>query len=178
MMNRFAECLTHVLKYEGLDSNNPLDRGGATSRGITQATYDKWRDRHGLPRSPVSRISGQELNAIYREDYWKPVCAEQLPAPLDLCVFDAAVQHGTYRAAKWLQRVSLSIPDGIVGQKTLEAVHAVIDAHGVERVIDEYMDIRRHFYAEIIANDEKQKVFERGWAHRCAELCATMKAMA
>jgi lysozyme family protein len=175
-MNRFAECLNHVLKYEGGYSDNPLDRGGATNRGITQATFDEWRISNGLPRSPVVGISGQEINAIYRNRYWKPVCAEQLPAQLDLCVFDAAVQHGTYRAAKWLQRVSLSIPDGIVGPKTLEAVQAVIDAHGVERVIDEYMDIRRHFYAEIIANDPKQKTFERGWAHRCADLCATMKA--
>jgi lysozyme family protein len=175
-MSRFAECLNHVLKFEGGYSDNPLDRGGATNRGITQATFDEWRVSNGLPRSPVVGISGQEINAIYRNRYWKPVCAEQLPAPLDLCVFDAAVQHGTYRAAKWLQRVSLSIPDGIVGPKTLEAVQAVIDAHGVDQVVEEYMDIRRHFYAEIVANDATQKTFERGWENRMKDLARTMLA--
>jgi lysozyme family protein len=175
-MSRFAECLNHVLKFEGGYSDNPLDRGGATNRGITQATFDEWRVSNGLPRSPVVGISGQEINAIYRNRYWKPVCAEQLPAPLDLCVFDAAVQHGPYRAAKWLQRVSLSIPDGIVGPKTLEGVLAVCDAHGVDQVVEEYMDIRRHFYAEIIAKDATQKTFERGWDNRMKDLARTMLA--
>lgn len=98
------------------------------------------------------------------------MCADRLPVPLDLCVFDAAVQHGTHRAAKWLQRVALSIPDGVVGPKTLAAVNSVIQAHGVQSVVDQYMEIRRNFYAEIIANDAKQKTFERGWKSRLRSL--------
>ena len=166
----FRKSLDFVLQWEGGYVNHPNDRGGATNRGITQATYDSWRIRNGLSRSPVSGISGEEVSDIYASGYWKPVCADDLMAPLDLCVFDAAVQHGPGRAAKWLQRVVGAKQDGAIGPKTLTALALLIDRDGLEAVIGYYMEIRDEFYQDIVARDPSQAVFMRGWMNRMAAL--------
>lgn len=169
-MSRLIECLVFVLEHEGGYSNNRADRGGATNRGITQATYDDWRTRNGMPRNPVVGISGAEVEAIYRTRYWLPVCADSLVPPLDLVLFDAAVQHGPGRAAKWLQRVVGARQDGAIGPQTLTATALLVERDGVDSVVEHFMQIREDFYQEIVANDPKQAVFERGWANRMIAL--------
>lgn len=169
-MSRMDEPLKFVLEREGGYSNNPTDRGGATNRGITQKSYDSWRIRNGLSRNPVSGISGEEVTSIYRTGYWLPVCADDLLAPLDLCVFDAAVQHGSSRAAKWLQRVVGAKQDGKIGPKTLVLLALELERCGLFAVIDRYMDIRDDFYHDIVANDPSQAVFLKGWMNRLESL--------
>jgi len=171
-MNRFDECLTFVLRHEGGYTNNPLDRGGATNRGITQATLDEWRISKGLPRSPVSGLSGQEISAIYQKRYWVPSGAGALESPLDLVVFDAAVQHGPTRSVKWLQRAVSVVPDGIPGPQTWRAVSSYCAAVGTENLVEACLKLREGFYHVIVANDPKQVVFSRGWANRMADLYA------
>lgn len=174
-MTRFVECLSYVLQHEGGYSNHRADRGGATNRGITQATYDEWRVGNGLSRNPVVGISQFEIEAIYAGRYWRPVRADDLPVPLDLVVFDAAVQHGAGRAAKWLQRVVGAIPDGRIGPRTLDAMRSTV-AHGsLARVVHDFLDIREDFYGEIVANDPSQAVFSRGWSRRMAAIRAAVK---
>lgn len=169
-MTRFDECLSFVLRHEGGYTNNPLDRGGATNRGITQGTLDAWRISQGLPRSPVSGLSGQEINAIYQKKYWTPVCAGNLDAPLDLVVFDAAVQHGPSRAVRWLQESVECQQDGIAGPKTLQAVSAFVERHGLHDLMRDYMLRREDYYHAIVEKDPKQVVFARGWAIRMTNL--------
>lgn len=166
MNQRFAICLKFVLKHEGGYSNNPNDRGGATNKGITQVTYDVWRIAHDLSRNPVLGISGAEVGKIYADDYWKPVRADALSTPLDLCLFDAAVQHGPRRAVKWLQRVVGAVSDGVIGPKTLTLLALRVERDGMRAVLDEYIAIRDDFYHEIIANDPSQVVFIKGWMNR------------
>ena len=174
-MSRFDECLKFVLTREGKYSHNPADRGGATNMGITQVNYDAWRIKHGLSRNPVLGISGAEVGEIYAAGYWQPVCADGLVAPIDLCVFDAAVQHGSGRAAKWLQRTVGTRQDGVIGPQTLTASALLIERDGLEAVIRYYMEIRDGFYHEIVANDPSQAVFLKGWMNRMDALREAME---
>jgi lysozyme family protein len=67
--------------------NNPKDPGGETNYGITKATarsHGYTGNMHDIPMSVVERI--------YRESYWKG--CDALPAGVDLCVFDFAVNSG------------------------------------------------------------------------------------
>jgi lysozyme family protein len=169
-MTRFTKCLAFVLQWEGGYVNHKNDHGGATNRGITQANYDAWRIRNGLSRNPVSGISGAEVDAIYRAGYWDAIRADELVDPIDLCVFDAAVQHGPSRAAKWLQRVVGTLQDGKIGSKTLHALAIKVEADGLNEVLDDYMAIRDGFYHEIVNNDVSQYVFMKGWMNRMASL--------
>jgi lysozyme family protein len=58
-MSEFERALQRVLAHEGGFSNHPKDPGGATMKGVTQATYDAWRKSEGLPPQSVKLISSQ-----------------------------------------------------------------------------------------------------------------------
>jgi len=47
-----------------------------------------------------------------------------LPSGVDYCVFDMAVNSGPAQAARFIQRVCAVTADGIIGQKTLDAIHS------------------------------------------------------
>lgn len=98
----FETCLAVTLKWEGGYSNHPDDPGGPTMRGIIQREYDAWRKKQGKSKRPVRQLEEAELRAIYRTEYWDAMGCDGLPAGLDLCVFDAAVNSGVGRAKTWL----------------------------------------------------------------------------
>lgn len=124
-MSTFDSCLAFTLSEEGLNSDNPLDPGGRTRKGITQRTYDAWRDAHGLPRQDVWSMPDQECHDIYEQEYWEPSHANVLEPPLALCVFDAAVNMGIHKATELLQE-AIGVPvDGIFGPVTLEKANAM-----------------------------------------------------
>jgi lysozyme family protein len=102
MADNFEHCLAITLKWEGGYSNHPNDPGGPTMRGIIQREYDTWRLKHGKRKRPVRQIEEGELRSIYREEYWDAVGCGTLPAGMDLCAFDAAVNSGVERARRWL----------------------------------------------------------------------------
>lgn len=105
MKSNYAACLAEVLKWEGGWSNNPKDPGGATMKGVTQAVYDSWRMSHRLSKRSVKFITEDELQDIYRRNYWNAIDGDNLPAGVDLAVFDFAVNSGPGRAVKYYEAV-------------------------------------------------------------------------
>jgi lysozyme family protein len=166
----FKRCLMFVLAREGGYVNNPNDRGGSTNRGVTQATYDSWRTRQGLPLQSVKLIADAELAALYRRDYWDKVAGDDLPSPVNLVVFDGAVNSGPGRAVRWLQDACGTVADGAIGPNTLAAIHHACDFHGVQHIAEVIVEKRQQFYESIVARDPSQKVFLRGWTNRLTEL--------
>lgn len=166
----YEECLKFVLRWEGGFVDDPLDRGGATNRGVTQAVYDEWRERKHYDTRSVREIEDGEVYQIYLEQYWKPSRCPALDAPMNLALFDAAVQHGTARAIKWLQEI-LTVPvDGHFGPRTMAACDDYEASHGTAHLAAAFLDRRDRFYAAIIANNPSQKRFEKGWANRMKAL--------
>lgn len=100
----FERCLTITLRWEGGYSNHPDDPGGPTMKGIIQHEYNSWRKKQGKRTRPVRQIEEEELRSIYRGEYWDAIGCGSLPAGIDLCVFDAAVNSGVSRARKWLEQ--------------------------------------------------------------------------
>lgn len=115
-----------VLDWIGLSEggyvNHPRDPGGATDRGITQATFDAWNRQHDRPVRPVRGISEAEAREILAAQYLDTVRFDDLPSGVDYAVADYGVNSGPGRAAKVLQRV-LGVPDdGVIGTVTLAAL--------------------------------------------------------
>jgi lysozyme family protein len=174
-MTRIADCLFYILEKEGGYSNNPSDKGGATNHGITQRVYNKYLTDCQLPLRSVEEIDMHEVSNIYQKEYWDKCKCSNIPIPLDIVVLDAAVQHGTSRASKWLQQCVGEVVDGIIGDKTLYALHTYVVAKRLQEIINKYLSLRTSFYSQIIKNDPTQKVFEKGWKNRMDSLVAYIK---
>lgn len=173
-MNRFDYCLAFVLAREGGYSDgkgkNKNDRGGPTNRGVTQKRYDEFRKDAGLAPRSVQHITTDEIYAFYRLRYWNKVKAGVLPAPLDLYVFDAAVNHGPGRAAKLLQQALGVNADGAIGPVTIGALQEEVAAGQLPELCRNFLAIRLEFYDQIVENDPTQLDFIDGWQNRIEHL--------
>lgn len=160
LADRFLRALPIVLAHEGGFAEHADDPGGATMRGVTQATYAAWRRRMGLPVQSVQRISDEEIEDIYRDGYWNAIRGDELPSGVAYAVFDAGVMSGPGRAVRWLQEAAGVQPDGIVGPRTLAAVQ---DLNASSLVID-ICDARLRFCKSL----RHWPTFGRGWGRRIA----------
>lgn len=169
-MSRFDTCLRFVLQWEGGFANDPLDRGGATNKGITQSTYDKWCRKYGRQPQSVEFISDDEVAAIYKEQYWREAHCDALPDGLDAFAFDSAVQHSPRRAIKFIQRALGIEDDGVIGPKSAMAIREEVEAGRSEELIYDCLSIRQSYYDAIVAHDSSQSRFHRGWMNRLKAL--------
>lgn len=176
MRTSFDAALAAVLIHEGGFVHHKLDPGGATNRGVTQAVYDDWRRRQGLVPRSVKSITDIELAAIYKRDYWDKVRGDDMPAGLDYCLFDFAVNSGAARAARYLQSALGVAADGQIGAVTLSAIKALDrDAIcGRAGLIDQVCDARLAFLKRLPIFD----TFGKGWSARVSDVRAKAKAMA
>ncbi|MCI0600446.1 MAG: hypothetical protein L0Y60_13155 [Beijerinckiaceae bacterium] len=94
----FSRCLAFTLKFEGGKSDDPRDPGGRTNQGVTQRTYDHYRDVRALGRRDVYTMSVAERDEIYKIGYWDRVNGDGLRSGEDLVVWDIAVNSGPSRA--------------------------------------------------------------------------------
>ena len=100
MQKNFAACLAETLKYEGGWADNPRDPGGATMRGITLSTYAQFMKRK-VTEDELYDISPSVVAEIYRLRYWNIIGGDELPAGVDMLLFDICVNSGPGRAKAW-----------------------------------------------------------------------------
>lgn len=163
---KFKRALAIVFGSEGGYVWHPLDRGGATNYGITESTYAVWRQKCALPQQPVKFITIDEAQAIYRRNYWEAGRCSQMPMPIALVHFDAAVNHGVHTAARLLQKVAGVIQDGEIGPATMAAIKQADPQQFARR----YIERRRNFYQDIVLETPSQAIFYKGWLARMAKL--------
>lgn len=170
----FDRALAHVLAMEGGYTNDPYDPGGPTNRGVTLAT---WARHRGVRLSAETRaelirtlkdISDDDLRIIYRDRYWRPSRAGDMPPGVDLMHFDASVNHGLAGAARLLQSVIGVTIDGEIGPITMAAVHRV----SAKDLIASYADARRTRYREL----PHFWRFGRGWLNRVSATARAAEA--
>jgi hypothetical protein len=149
----FESSLAFVLGAEGGLANDPVDKGGPTNLGITQAVYSEWLQRHGLRDAPVAKISHEEGDAVYHELFWNAGNCGSLPSPLNLCHFDGLVQHGPGAAGAILMAATWAAP----GQPP-------------EREAFAYLALRYSLYNRIVVKDPSQARFMKGWRNRLSAL--------
>lgn len=157
MKDNFDRCLAEVLKHEGGWADHPKDPGGATMKGVTIGTFAGFKGRK-VTKAELRAISDDDLRAIYRRKYWDVVRGDDLPAGLDLVAFDAAVNSGPARGARWLQAGVGVKTDGKVGPETLAHARAA----NVRLAIGRALDARLAFLRGL----KTWPTFGRGWQRR------------
>tara|TARA_R110001632_G_scaffold168787_1_gene287636 strand:- start:639 stop:1148 length:510 start_codon:yes stop_codon:yes gene_type:complete len=157
MENNFDKSLKILLKHEGGYVNHPKDPGGETNLGVTKRVYQEWGGSKNM-----KDLTQEDVAPIYKNNYWDRCKCDHLPSGLDLAVFDWAVNSGTGRAAKNLQAMIGTVSDGGIGPNTLKTLNEYIEHHGLERVIEEYKNVRQDFYESLSTFD----TFGKGWTRR------------
>jgi lysozyme family protein len=157
MADRFLSCLDVVLGYEGGFVDDPRDPGGATNFGVTRGTLGHWLGRVATVHE-VRDLQRETAAEIYRAHFWHVVGCDQLPAGVDLILFDCAVNQGTTFAGRTLQTALGINADGIVGPRTIAAAQSDNPA----RLIRCISALRRERYVSLPTFDR----FGRGWLRR------------
>jgi lysozyme family protein len=169
MEKNFKDALNHVLVHEGGWSDHPVDPGGATMKGVTLRTYRRFFGQD-KSKNDLRNISDRELEHIYRSGYWDKSRCDDLPLGVDYAVFDAAVNSGPRRGAKWLQFAVGAKQDGEIGPKTLDC----LEKHEPSEVIHDMCDRRLTFLRGL----SHWPTFGRGWSRRVEGVRVTATAMA
>jgi lysozyme family protein len=159
----FMPSLARVLVYEGGKVDHPKDPGGRTNKGVTQATFNAWMRRKGLPTRDVWTATDAEIGAIYKTMYWDRIKGDQLPAGLDFVLFDIAVNSGVGNSAKWCQRALGCRPDGDFGPKTVDAI---LDDQDNDALIAKILSIR----LGVLKSLNTYATFGKGWSARIANV--------
>lgn len=161
----FEPCMAFVKGWEGGWSDHPADPGGLTRWGVTLATVvaralDFNRDG-ASDRRDLEAMTEAQAEAFYRAEYWTVTGCPDLPGPLALLHFDAAVNQGPGRAARFLQAVAGVPQDGKIGPQTRAAVVRRWTSEP-ERFLRDYAVARALSYSGLV----QIAVFGRGWFRR------------
>ena len=160
MKNNFNECLKMLLKHEGGFVNHPKDPGGITNLGVTKAVYDKWTGENSTEED-MRALKVEDVAPIYKKNYWDRCHCDDLPSGADWSVFDWAVNSGTGRASKALQKIVGATQDGAIGPKTLQ----LVANQDPDFLIQNMYDQRQSFYEKL----NTFETFGNGWTRRNKE---------
>lgn len=184
-MAEFKSAYEKTMGHEGGYSNDPLDAGGETYKGISRVynpSWEGWLIIDAAKTNPNFRSelrNNQKLNDLvllfYKARYWDVNRLDLFPQAVAEELFDTGVNMGTGRAAKFLQQAlnylnrngslysDLDV-DGKVGPNTLNALSAV---SGDERVLLAILNtLQGMHYLQYMDNNPSQERFVRGWFKR------------
>jgi len=122
--------------------------------------YDKWIGRESTEQE-MRDLTPDDVAPIYKKNYWDRVKGDSLPSGLDWACFDWAVNSGSGRPAKAVQRAVGATQDGAIGNQTL----GLIAEKDPKFIIDYVYTVRQAFYESL----DDYKHFGRGWSRRNTE---------
>lgn len=166
VLDPFLTALKFTLKWEG-GAGHPQDLGGVVQYGITQATFDTYLRRQGLPFKSVVDITPEEVEQVYFEMYWKPSASDLMVLPLAVVHFDTAVNFSVKGSVEFLQEVlgGLTI-DGSFGQKT----QAALLQNNTLETAQRYCQARMNYRYQRVQVNASQEIFLAGWLKRDQDL--------
>ena len=161
MKSNYDECLETILHHEGGYVNHPKDPGGETNLGVTKRVYEEFGGE-----KEMKDLTKEDVEPIYKQNYWDRVKGDNLPEGLDLCIFDFAVNAGPGRAAKFIQRLVGTTVDGGIGPNTLKCIDDYVKENSVAETIEKYQSMRQEYYEGLSTFE----TFGRGWTRRVDEV--------
>lgn len=167
IMAKVDYLIPFILKWEGGYVNDPVDKGGATNKGITLRTFTEHRTAKGKTASieQLKNISHSEWREIMKSLYWDLWQADNIDNQSIANILVDWVWASGSCGVKIPQRILGLTQDGVVGQKTLTAVNSA----NQQQLFQKILTARLKFIDDIIKKTPSQKRFERGWKSRINE---------
>jgi len=169
MKENWDACFAMVLKHEGGFVNHPKDPGGMTNLGVTRTNWELYLD-HDVTEADMRALTPEMVKPFYKKNYWDRIRGDELPSGVDYAAYDLAVNSGTSRAAKYLQRIAGVTEDGVIGPQSLKAIQKC-DA---ESAVDALCTMRLDFLKNLNTFD----TFGKGWTIRVNDVMAKATEMA
>ena len=160
MQNNFERSLALVLQHEGGYVNHPSDPGGRTNLGVTQRVWEDYVG-HKVDEAEMRSLTKEMVSPLYRKEYWDAVHGDKLPCGADYLAFDFAVNAGSFRCIKTIQRALNITADGVIGPVTVKAIQDT----NAEDFINNFSAAKESFYRGLTTFP----TFGKGWLNRVAE---------
>ena len=160
MQNNFERSLALVLQHEGGYVNHPSDPGGRTNLGVTQRVWEQYVG-HPVDEAEMRSLTREMVAPLYKKNYWDAVCGDVIPAGSDYLLFDFAVNAGSFRCVKTIQRALNITADGVIGPVTVKAIQDT----NAEDFINNFSAAKESFYRSLTTFP----TFGKGWLNRVAE---------
>lgn len=155
-----------ILSFEGGFVNDPKDRGGATNKGVTIATWRKQgydKDGDGdIDVDDLKRITDEDALRILEKNYFNRWRAAEIE---DQSVANMLVDWVWCSGKNGItipQRLLYVKPDGIVGPVTLK----MVNSYDPKDLFYKLYEAREKFLKGICERDPAQKRFLKGWLRR------------
>lgn len=175
-MANFEQALIQLLKNEGGYVNDTQDSGGETYKGIARKYNSKWEGWVDIdlakmkPNFPQSLESSEALknkvSDFYEVNYWDRVRGDDIVSQrVAFAIFDFGVNAGIYWSSKLAQLSVGATPDGVIGQKSLEALNSKHYA----MFLATFAIAKIERYISLVQRDPKNRKFFYGWVRRALE---------
>lgn len=171
----FEVAFMTTVQVEGGFSNDPVDRGGKTMFGITEAVA-----RANGYLGAMEHMVPEDAKRIYKSQFWDVLRLDQVAVLSKLVayeLFDTAVNCGIEVAGKFLQRALNALNrnatdyadmpvDGLIGPMTIAAFDKFFNVRGpagltvILRALNALQCVR---YMEIAEAKPAQERFVYGW---------------
>ena len=168
MIENWDKAIALVLQHEGGYDNHPSDSGGRTNHGVMQKVWEDYVG-HPVDEQEMRDLTIEMVTPLYKEQYWDACHCDELPQGIDYLTFDFAVNAGTGRAVKTLQRALKIEADGVIGPITLKALQ---DANA-ESFVNDFSNAKEGFYRSL----STFPIFGKGWLKRVVESKKTAEGM-
>jgi len=162
-MERFERIFDYLLRVEGGYSDDKNDKGGKTKYGITE---EEARD-FGYKGNMQDLTKDFAKNIYLKKYYLGNKLDKVVNDKVALSICDWAVNSGrngtknAQIAINQLTNANLDV-DGIIGNKTLDALNAV----DPEKFLEVYHNLQRIYYKGKVEADRTQEKFLTGWLNR------------
>lgn len=157
----FDKAFAIVVGAEGVFSTDPDDPGNwtggrkgmgifaGTKYGISAAAY---------PQEDIKNLTLSRAKQLYQRDYWAAASCSFFRWPLNLALFDAAVQHDPRDAVRILQGALGLKVDGVMGPVTRAAAQKMAPDEAAVQLMRKRLD----YYRSLRLWDK----YATGWTNR------------
>lgn len=155
-----------ILRWEGGFVDDPMDRGGATNKGITIGTFRNFYGKEATVEQ-LKNITDEQWLHIFKSGYWDKWKADDIEnQSIANIVVDWAWGSGAATSIKQVQKILGVAVDGIVGDDTLTAINIA----GQRSLFVKIHNRRIEFVENIVKRDPSQARFLKGWKNRINSL--------
>lgn len=172
-MAEFIKAFQKTIANEGGYVNDPDDPGGETYKGISRKNFPQWLGWQiidVLKKQPDFLLSleksaeiREEVGTLYLSQFWTKIKGDEIKdQAVAESIFDFSVNAGVVPASVMLQNIVGTTADGVVGEKTIDALNRFNPKH----FLAAFTVAKIELYLSICKKRPVSKKYFFGWVDR------------